>query len=57
MIGGCLCGAVTLVAEDVETDVEACHCGPWQQTAVSPATMQLPEKPCTVRHATRFSNS
>ena len=24
--GGCLCGAVTFRAEDVETDVHACHC-------------------------------
>ncbi len=26
MSGGCLCGAVTFVADDVETDFHACHC-------------------------------
>jgi hypothetical protein len=27
MSGGCLCGAVTFTASDVETDYHACHCG------------------------------
>ena len=27
MTGKCLCGAVTFVAEDVETHHHACHCG------------------------------
>ena len=25
--GHCLCGAVTYIAEDVETDIHSCHCG------------------------------
>ena len=28
MTGRCLCGAVSFVAEDVETELECCHC--WQ---------------------------
>ncbi len=27
MTGRCLCGAVSYAAEDVETDIHACHCG------------------------------
>ena len=26
MTGRCLCGAVSFTAEDVETDVQSCHC-------------------------------
>lgn len=36
MTGGCLCGAVTFVAENVETDMEACHCGQCRRWSGSP---------------------
>ena len=27
MSGSCLCGSVKFIAEDVETDIQSCHCG------------------------------
>lgn len=37
MTGSCLCGAVTFIACDVETDIHACHCSMCRTWSGAPA--------------------
>ena len=57
--GRCLCGAVTYTAEDIETDMNSCHCGKCRRWTGGPAFVVSVGKVKfdDENHITRFDSS